>query len=462
MIEIIINPFFMLIYLGLLAFVIYVFFSNTTFGFLEISVIFQFFIPFVYICGNFGTFESELVFFLLVVIFGTFMLNIKAPNVSLILSLFLFAFGNTIIILQLTDLFELFYTIELQTFIIFVIAIMGQKQKSLEAVIKYFFINAFSSGLFFFGLAGFFITYGTLDFIELGNFLSIIDTNVSMFIMVSFLLISFLMKLALVPFHQWMPDFYESVETEMFFYAVTITKLTILIVYISIITHFWTIIPWSMIVIVSLISLVVGAIGSYNQNIVSRFLAYSSIVHISLIFLSVSLNTFSSFFASYIYIFIYIIVIYFIVTMLCVHYPSNGITIVNQFFGLGFQANVLAFSLFIGFIFLAGIPPFIGFYGKWLVLMSLISTGNILLVCVVIIVFLLSTLYYMRFIKYIYFEQPNYSIVFMMYGYEAEFYSTAKDISLLISSIILFIGVTFFTMLDSFGIAIIVGLLCQI
>src|ERR1700722_17325501 len=377
MIEIIINPFFMLTYLGLVAFVIYVFFSDVIFGFLEIGVIFQFFIPFVYICGNFGTFESELIFFLLVAIFGTFMLNMVVPRINLILSLFLFAFGNTIIILQLTDFFELFYTIELQTFIIFVIAIMGQKQKSLEATIKYFFVNAFSSGLFFLGLAGFFITYGTLDFIELGNFLSIVNTNASMSIMVSFLLVSFFMKLALVPFHQWMPDFYESIDTEMFYYAVTITKLTILIVYISIITHFWIIVPWSMIVVVSLISLVVGVIGSYNQNIVSRFLAYSSIVHISLIFLSISLNTFSSFFASYVYIFIYIIVIYFLVTILCVHYSNNGITIVNQFFGLGFQANVLAFSLFIGFIFLAGIPPFIGFYGKWLVLMSLLSTGNV-------------------------------------------------------------------------------------
>jgi NADH-quinone oxidoreductase subunit N len=460
MIEIIINPFFILIYLGLVSFIVYIFFSDVTFGFLEISVIFQFFIPFVYICGNFGTFESELIFFLLVVIFGTFMLNVKIPKISLILSLFLFAFGNTVIILQLTDLFELFYTIELQTFIIFVIAIMGQKQKSLEAVIKYFFINAFSSGLFFFGLAGFFITYGTLDFVELGNFFSVIDINISMSIMVSFLLVSFLMKLALVPFHQWMPDFYESIETEMFFYAVTITKLTILVVYISIITHFWTIVPWSMIVVVSLISLVIGAIGSYNQNIVSRFLAYSSIVHISLIFLSISLNTFSGFFASYVYIFIYVIIIYFLVTMLCVHYPNNGITIVNQFFGLGLQANVFAFSLFIGFIFLAGIPPFIGFYGKWLMLMSLLSTGNTLLVCAVIIALLLSTLYYMRFIKYIYFEQPNYSIVFLAYGYEAEFYSTAKEISLLISSIILFAGVMFFTMLDSLGIAIVTNLLC--
>jgi NADH-quinone oxidoreductase subunit M len=455
MVEIILNPFFIFIYFGILMFIVHMYFSKINISFLEIILIFQFFIPFTYVNGSFGIFESEFIFFLLIVIFGSFMLNIKVPKVNLITSLFLFAFGNAVIILQLTDLFELFYTIELQTFIIFIIVIICQKQKILEAVIKYFFINAFSSGLFFFGLCGFFINYGTLDFIELSNFFSIIDISISTYTLVSFLLVSFFMKLALVPFHQWILDFYESVEMEMFFYASIVVKFTMLIVYTSIITHFWVIIPWFIILVISVISLIIGAIGSYNQNITARFLAYSSIVHVSFIFLATSLNTFFSFFAGYIYIFIYIIVMYFLLILLWTHYSTNSVTITNQFFGLGLQTNIFAFVLFMCFIFLAGIPPFIGFYGKWLVLMALLSTSNILLITITIAVLLLSTFYYMRFVKYIYFEKPNYSIIFMSYCYETDFYSTMKDISLLISSFILLIGIMFFMILDNFGMAII-------
>jgi NADH-quinone oxidoreductase subunit N len=150
-------------------------------------------------------------------------------------------------------------------------------------------------------------------------------------------------------------------------------------------------------------SLFIGTILTLRQNEIKRFLAYSSITHVG--FLLIADLT-----ASYIYILTYLISsLLFFSVLLYLNYYNNEIIYLNDLCLIKKNNQSLPFLLVISLASMAGLPPFAGFYGKFLVWSNLIENiylyndlNSYLFLSLSLIFTLITIFYYMRIISYIY------------------------------------------------------------
>ena len=186
------------------------------------------------------------------------------------------------------DLIAMYLAVEFQSLAFYVIAASQRDSEfSTEAGLKYFFLGAFSSGILLFGSSLVYGYTGTTNLSDLATlytgFESLNVASGGLYVGLMFVSVGFLFKLAAAPFHMWSPDVYQgSPTTVTAFFALT-PKLAVLALLTKILyVGFYDIMgPWQKVVMVcSLASMVVGAIGALGQTNIKRLLAYSSIGHV--------------------------------------------------------------------------------------------------------------------------------------------------------------------------------------
>jgi len=165
--------------------------------------------------------------------------------------------------------------------------------------------------------------------------------------------------------------------------------------------------------ICSILSILIGSILALYQIKIKRFFAYSAIVHMGYILLSISIGSYLSIYVSFYYLFIYLLVSLNIFTIYLVIYRQDKSSIKNLVDGVSILHSnfFLAFLFVIALLSVAGIPPLAGFFGKLYLFSLLIETGNYFLALYVVLMSVLSCAYYIRFIRFILFteiinEQP--------------------------------------------------------
>lgn len=235
---------------------------------------------------------------------------------------------------------------------------------SSEASIKYFIIQAFASSLLLFSSL---IIY--INFFYYINFL--------------LLLVSLLLKIGAAPFHFWFPSVAEGISWNINIILITWQKLApiILISYISnIITFFLQ--------IIALIRIIIGRIIGLSQTSLRKIISYSSINHIGWII--------RTFFLNKILWKIYFI-IYSILTILILKiFNIYKIFQFNQIFNFNNINKYIKFIIFCNFLSLGGLPPFLGFLPKWLILNNLIFNQYYLIITLILIFTLINLFYYLR------------------------------------------------------------------
>jgi NADH-quinone oxidoreductase subunit N len=177
----------------------------------------------------------------------------------------------------------------------------------------------------------------------------------------------------------------------------------------------------NLLIIFSIASILVGAIGALDQFKIKRFLGFTTINQMGFILLGVSLQNIYGFVASYIYLCIYILLnlILFIFIIHIKTEKGGDLTYLSDLVPF-FKNNKLVGIFFILLLFsLAGMPPTVGFYMKLLILKSLVLSGYIKLTVVVLYANVISILYYIRIIKIIFFDAE-----------QLYFSNLSKDISL--------------------------------
>ena len=228
----------------------------------------------------------------------------------------------------------------------------------------------------------------------------------------TFIIFSLFIKLALAPFHIWSLDVYEGSPTISTFFFAVITKISVVILLTRIcysMIHFkesWQF--YSM--VVGLISIFVGSLGGLRQKKLKTLLAYSSISHMGYVILAVSSANPFGVETLLFYMIIYMIsgiAIWFIVLAV----RENRVNYLNKFnkelgdFVLLKESNpALAFCFSAAAFSLAGIPPLVGFFAKLGILLSIIYEEFYLIALLSILCSIVSTFYYIRIIKILYFE----------------------------------------------------------
>ena len=287
---------------------------------------------------------------------------------------------------------------------------------TIEAATKYFIFSGVSVLLLLFSISGYYYCFNTLNLLE---FKVILINNAHLLFGYPELLMffhfiffsSFFLKLGAAPFHFWIPDVYEGAELLITTFLVLIISPTIcckLFFFVKILLPIFEI-KHSLSLffgLIGLLSIIIGTLKAFQQFKIKRFLAYTSITHLGYIILSLSTGSYLGFFASFFYLFIYMItnILFFFSLLIIRQYSDFSLLFLNQF-KMFFNKKVLNLLFFLIPLFsYAGLPPFLGFFTKFSVLIALIDFNVVLLTLSLIIYIVINGFLYLRIIKLTLFE----------------------------------------------------------
>jgi NADH-quinone oxidoreductase subunit N len=336
--------------------------------------------------------------------------NINSYEFPILVTL---ATTGSILLVNCNDLLLLYLAIELQSLASYVLAAFKRDANaSTEAGLKYFLLGALSSGIILMGCAIIYNTTGTTNFGQLymltvnsSNFFNIENLTVG----IIFLLIGFLFKMTAAPFHMWTPDVYEGSPTSVTAFFSIVPKIAALTVVIKILffTFYDLIDIWQNILIPAAIgSLIVGSLGALYQTKLKRLLAYSSIGHIGFLLLGLITGTEDGLYSIYIYILIYMImsVILFAVILNLSTIDNKSPEVITDLTLLKKKNPLVAATLMLTLFSMAGVPPMAGFFSKFYILSSCISSSMYVLATIAVLSSVVSAVYYIRIIKCMYFD----------------------------------------------------------
>ncbi|HLA52342.1 MAG TPA: NADH-quinone oxidoreductase subunit N [Flavitalea sp.] len=274
--------------------------------------------------------------------------------------------------------------------------------KSNEAALKYFLMGAFSTGLMLMGIALIYGAKGSFSMDVIGANNTTLTPMMSAGLLL--LLFSLAFKVSAAPFHFWTPDVYDGAPGVFTSFMATIVKAAAFIAFIRLFKGCFLEMQaqWQLIVaIITAATLLIGNITAVFQQSVKRMLAYSSIAQAGfMMFAIVALNPMALeglllYTAAYSLATIGI----FAVLIRMKDYTFEG------FNGMGKHHPVLAASITVFTLSLAGIPATAGFMAKFYMLFSAVSTGKLLwLVILGVVCAAISAYYYFRVIQAMYFK----------------------------------------------------------
>jgi NADH-quinone oxidoreductase subunit N len=310
------------------------------------------------------------------------------------------------------NLISLYVGLELQSLALYVTAsIRRDEQKSTEAGLKYFVLGALSSGMLLYGASMIYGFTGSTDFTVLAKVLSgDAQPSIGLIVGLVFLSAGLAFKISAVPFHMWTPDVYEGAPTPITAFFAAAPKVAAIALFTRVlIVPFGgpLVMQWQqIIVVISVLSMVLGAVAAINQHNIKRLMAYSSIGNIGYALVGLAAGTSLGVTGVLIFMTIYIVTtLGAFAVILAMRRKGEMIEEINDLTGLAKSQPLLAYS-FVFFLFsMAGIPPFAGFFGKVFVFNAAIDAHLYVLAVIGVVASVVSCFYYIRVIKVMCFDQ---------------------------------------------------------
>jgi len=280
-----------------------------------------------------------------------------------------------------------------------------------EAAMKYFVLGAIASGALLYGISWIYGVTGTLKFDEIAMAISADPglNSLPLWFGLAFLIVGISFKFGAVPFHMWLPDVYQGARTPVTLYLASAPKLAALAFTLRILVDglgglhdVWS----DMVMVVAVLSLLAGNIIAIAQTNIKRMLGYSTIAHVGFILLAIFCGTEKGYAAALFYTLTYVVAAagaFGIVILL----SRRGFDAENisDFKGLNARSPWFALMMMFIMLSLAGVPPFIGFFGKLNVIDAALSSGYTGLAVLMVLASVVGAFYYLRVIWYMYFEQ---------------------------------------------------------
>ena len=309
------------------------------------------------------------------------------------------------------DLMTLYMGLELQSLALYVVAALRRDSvKSTEAGLKYFVLGALSSGLLLYGAS---LTYGFAGTTLFSGIITAVDGGVSLGLLFGlvFLLAGFAFKVSAAPFHMWTPDVYEGSPTPVTAFFATAPKMAAMALFARVVHDaFGGIVgDWQQIVaFLSLVSMFLGAIAAIGQRDIKRLMAYSSIAHMGFALMGLAAGTAFGVQAMLIYMAIYITmnigVFAFILGMEKDGRPVTDIYALKMY---SKQQPARALAMLVLMFSLAGVPPLVGFFGKFYVLRAAYEGGLAWLAVAGVVASVIGAFYYLRIVYFMYFGEEG-------------------------------------------------------
>jgi NADH-quinone oxidoreductase subunit N len=312
------------------------------------------------------------------------------------------------------DLITVFVGLELSSIGIYtLVGYINPSRSSQEGAIKYFVLGSLATAFFLLGLSFLYISSGSLNLAEITNHLS--HTN-DLWLKIGgvFTLFGFAFKLALMPFHMWAPDAYEAAPTGLTAFMAVGVKVMIL----SVVLRFTRGVDiffdeWMLcFLIFAALSMIGGNILALVQTSLKRMLAYSSIAHSGYMAIALcAMDKHSD--LPYQAILFYLVgysltsLVAFGTLMWLESQETENIQL-NDLNGLVKKHPWAAVAIGISMFSFAGMPPTVGFFGKFFIFNSALHFDLYPLAIIGVVGSLISLFYYLRVIVFMFMkEQPK-------------------------------------------------------
>ncbi|HTP51474.1 MAG TPA: NADH-quinone oxidoreductase subunit N [Anaeromyxobacteraceae bacterium] len=343
---------------------------------------------------------------------------------SVVLGLFLMASAS--------DLLMIFMSIELVSMVSYVLAGFTRgNRKASEAALKYVIFGGVASGVMVFGMSYLYGLLQTTNILEFAPRLAALPptwpVKLTLVLAVVFLSAGIGYKIAAVPWHMWCPDVYEGAPTPFTAFLSVGPKaagfaLTARLLYgalstrpnLSGFSEALHGIPWPAVVgLLSAVTMTLGNLTALPQTNLKRLLAYSSIAHAGYALMGVAANSLIGTQAVMVYMLAYLVMNLGAFLAVIVIERLTGSPSIFEFRGLGRRAPLAAVSFGVFLFALTGLPPSIGFTGKYYLFLAVMERVNgpagfwyAVLALVAALNTAVSLYYYARILRAMFLEAP--------------------------------------------------------
>ncbi|MCB5198143.1 NADH-quinone oxidoreductase subunit NuoN [Loktanella sp. TSTF-M6] len=315
------------------------------------------------------------------------------------------------VMVSANDLMTLYMGLELQSLSLYVVASLRRDSvKSTEAGLKYFVLGALSSGLLLYGAS---LTYGFAGTTQFEGIIVAVQDDVSLGLLFGlvFLIAGFAFKVSAAPFHMWTPDVYEGSPTPITAFFATAPKVAAMALFARVMFDAFGGVTgdWQQIVaFLSVVSMFLGAIAGIGQRDIKRLMAYSSISHMGFALMGLAAGTAFGVQAMLIYMAIYVTMnIGTFAFILGMERDGRPVTDIQSLRMYASRYPTRALAMLVLMFSLAGVPPLVGFFGKFYVLRAAVDAGLGWLAVAGVIASVISAFYYLRIVYFMYFGEET-------------------------------------------------------
>lgn len=326
-------------------------------------------------------------------------------------ALTLFALAGMLFAASANDFALMFVSLELITVTFYILnSFQRSRLPSLEAGVKYLILGSVASAFMVFGIALVFGSANTTNFSLIAAQQVDLARNPVFLSGLLLVLVGLGFKIAAFPFHFWAPDVYQGSPAPATAFLSVGSKaagfvllLRILFAAVPQITAQWQL----LFIVTAAITILYGSLGALPQRNLKRMLGYSSIANAGYLLLGVAAINRTGSGAVLYYLGGYFFTVLAIFTVVCCVSSAIETDEVQAYNGLGRRSPLLAAALSIGLVSLAGIPPMVGFFGKFQLLAAVLEAARLnpafyILLGVAVVGVVLSLYYYFNVIRAVY------------------------------------------------------------
>jgi NADH-quinone oxidoreductase subunit N len=329
---------------------------------------------------------------------------------------FLFLLLSTtglVLLVSSVELITLFVALELSSYSLYLLIPMRDDAKGLhiqmESAIKYVMFGVIATGIMLFGMSYLFGLTGTTYLAQLLPKLRAIGATPAAMVGIAMVMGGFFFKLAVFPFNFWVPDVYQGASNETTAFLSSVPKLGAVAILIRVTTLMS---PSGSALITTLgvlavCSMFYGNLSALVQKDIKRLLGFSGIAHAGFVVLGLLTLEGAGYASAIYYIIGYLVMILACFVVICAVSQEGENVMIEDLSGLYQRAPLLALTLLIGMFALAGIPPFVGFMGKFFLLSGAWFAGQKTVVILAALNTAIAIFYYLSVVRVAFTADPE-------------------------------------------------------
>jgi NADH-quinone oxidoreductase subunit N len=331
--------------------------------------------------------------------------------------LMLFSIAGAMLMASAANLIVVFLALELLSIPLYILAaFVPNNAASEEAGLKYFLLGAFAGGFVLYGVALIYGATGATDLMAIVSAASTTDSPLLLLIGAALILIGLGFKVAVVPFHMWTPDVYQGAPTPVTAYMAVVAKAGGFAALLRVFIVAFPSVSQDLVPVLSalvILTLVIGNLAALAQKNIKRMFAYSSISHAGFIMMA-----FVTYGQADLYADAVTSVLFYLLAFGVTSFGSWAVVIaleraegkglnLEDYAGLGKKHPALALSMLVFLLSFAGVPPTLGFGGKFFLFRTVLEGGYVGMAIVGVLASLVSAYYYLRVVIYMYFHDGD-------------------------------------------------------